>query len=261
MIPTVSGLAVTAVKGTRLRSAESVLLERDGVRDNRRFFLVDERDRMVNGKQIGELSTVIADYDESAAMLRLTFPDGVAVGGPVRLGEPITARFYSRTVDGRLVTGPLSAAVSDRVGRPLRLVAALGSVDRGRHGAASLISRASLSKLAEVAGEPQIDPRRFRMLIEVDGIPAHAEDDWVGARVQIGEAAVRFNGHVGRCLVTSRDPDTGLVDVPTLDILRGYRGELETTEPLAFGIFGEVVRDGTIRVGDQVVLDGYSPQA
>jgi MOSC domain-containing protein len=254
----VRGLAVTAVKGTRLLSAESVMLERDGVRANRRFFLIDERDRMVNGKQIAELSSVIATYDEPAGTLNLTFPDGRVIGGPVTVSETVSARFFSRTVEARLVEGPLSAALSAHTGRQLRLVEALGSIDRGRGGAASLISRASLTKLADVAGRQEIDPRRFRMLIEVEGIAAHAEDDWIGARVRIGDAIVRWGGHVGRCLVTGRDPDTGVVDVPTLELLRSYRGQLETTEPLAFGIFGEVVQEGMIRVGDPVVPDGYA---
>jgi uncharacterized protein YcbX len=125
-------------------------------------------------------------------------------------------------------------------------------VDRGPRGAASLISRASLSRLAAQAGEPHVDGRRFRMLIEVDGIGAHAEDHWVGGATRIGEAVVRWVGHVGRCLITSRDPETGQIDLSTLDILRDYRSELDTTEPLPFGIYGEVLQAGQVRVGDPV---------
>jgi uncharacterized protein YcbX len=94
------------------------------------------------------------------------------------------------------------------------------------------------------------------MLIEIDGVDAHVEDDWVGHTVTIGAAAVRFHGHVGRCMVTSRDPDTGEVDLPTLDILRGYRGAVNATEPLPFGIYGEVVSEGTVRIGDPVHAAG-----
>ena len=90
-----------------------------------------------------------------------------------------------------------------------------------------------------------------------DGIDAHAEDGWVGRRVRIGEAEVTFNGHVGRCLTTNRDPDSGAVTLPTLDVMRAYRGELDRTEPLPFGIYGEVVSPGTVRLGDAVVpVDG-----
>ena len=43
-----------------------------------------------------------------------------------------------------------------------------------------------------------------------------------------------------------------MVDLPTLDILGDYRGALDTTEPLPFGVWGRVLEPGTIRVGDEV---------
>ena len=76
----------------------------------------------------------------------------------------------------------------------------------------------------------------------------------MGRRVQIGSAVVAVHGHVGRCLTTSRDPDSGEVTLPTLDVLGAYRRELDSTEPLPFGIYGEVVAPGAVRVGDAVVL-------
>ena len=91
-------------------------------------------------------------------------------------------------------------------------------------------------------------------MIEVDGVAAHAEDGWVGRSVRIGDAVVAFGGHVGRCLITSRHPETGEVDLPTLDILAGYRGNVEATEPLPFGVYGEVREPGVIALGDEVQL-------
>ena len=254
----VTGLAVTAVKGTRLLSVPQIELERDGARGDRRFFLIDHRGRMVNGKQIGELSTVLASYaDGDQRRLTLTFPDGRAVESIVELGDRLTARFYSATREVRLVEGPWSAALSDFLARPVRLVLPPeGGVDRGARGGASLISRASLARLADAAGERSVDGRRFRMLIEIDGVDAHAEDGWVDRRARVGGAVVRWFGHVGRCLITTRHPETGEVDLPTLDIIREYRGALHTTEPLPFGIYGEVSEPGAVRVGDVVTLDG-----
>jgi uncharacterized protein YcbX len=61
-----------------------------------------------------------------------------------------------------------------------------------------------------------------------------------------------LRGHVGRCIVTSRHPESGEVDLATLDLLRDYRAAAQTTEPLAFGVYGEVLRPGVVRVGDAV---------
>jgi len=254
-MPTVTALSIAPVKATRLHVVDRVVLAADGVYEDRRFYLIDERDRMINSKIEGKLQTIVADYSDADRRLKLTFPDGAVVEGEVRVGESVTTRFFSAETRGALIEGPWAAAISEHVGRSLRLVEAdgVGGVDRGVDGAVSLISRASLARLAEAADLEALDPRRFRMLVEIDGVEAHAEDHWVdNGSVQIGEAVVAFAGHVGRCLITSRDPDTGIVDVPTLDILGSYRSGLDTTEPLPFGIWGRVVQPGAIAVGDDV---------
>ena len=260
-MPEVVALSITPVKATRLRRVESFELGPDGVRENRRFYLIDARDRMINGKVLGDLQQVLADYSEPERHLRLELPGGRVVDGEIRLGEQVTTKFFSQIARGQIVEGPWSAALTECFGRPLRLVEVDGGgtgVDRGATGAVSLISRASIARLAEAGDEESIDSRRFRMLIEIDGIAAHDEDRWVGHAVRIGSATVAFGGHVGRCLITSRDPDTGRIDLPTLDMLGDYRGGVRSTEPLPFGIHGRVLEPGTVRIGDTVapIADG-----
>ena len=250
---TITALWITAVKGTRLRAVDTIVLEADGARGNRRFFVIDDRDRMVNGKSIGALQAVVTTFDEKSVRLAFDFPDGSRVEDEVRLGPPIVAKFFSGQSEGSLVEGPWASALSAHVGRQLRLVSTGSAVDRGSSGAVSLISRGSLARLAREAGADEVDARRFRMLIEVDGLAAHAEDDWVGGEVRAGEALLRFEGHVGRCVITARDPDSGEIDLPTLDLLRGYRADLQTTEPLPFGIHGRVLEPGAVKIGDRVM--------
>jgi uncharacterized protein YcbX len=248
----ITALSITPIKGLQLQRVDQIELGRSGAVGDRRFFVIDERGRMVNGKVIGELQTVIADTADGR--LRLTFPDGEVVEDEVRHAETLTASFFSQPVEARLLDGPWAAALSEHVGKGVRLVEAEGSVDRGAIGAASLISRASLERLAAEADVADVDPRRFRMLIEIDGVEAHAEDAWVGRSAKVGEAVVRWRGHVGRCLITSRDPESGVIDLPTLDVLGEYRRDLETTEPLPFGIYGSVQESGRVRVGDELHL-------
>ena len=257
MAITVTGLAITPVKGTRLRAVDRVQLGPYGVRENRRFFLVDGRDEMVNATHLGMLNAVVSDYDDKERRLSLRFPDGRLLEDEVRLGDEVKARFYSESVSARFVTGEWSEAISEYVGQPLRLVEAgdEGAVDRGASGAISLVSRASLERLAARAERSSVDPRRFRMLIEVDGAGPHDEDSWVGRTLQVGDAVLRGRGHVGRCVMTNRHPETGEIDLQTLKILGRYRRDLDTTEPVAFGIYGEVVRPGQVGVGDPVRLD------
>jgi hypothetical protein len=250
MNATVTSLHTAAIKGTQLCSVDKVLLGEAGAVGDRRFFVIDERLRMLNGKQLGELQAVVATYD--GTRLALGFPDRPAVDDVVELGEPLTTRFFSNELEARVVRGPWAQALSDFTGRELRLVQTTTAVDRGFGGSVSLVSRGSLRRLAQQAEAESVDGRRFRMLIEVDGVEPHMEDEWVGREVQIGESLLQFEGHVGRCLVTSRDPETGEMTLPTLDLLRGYRGDFESSEPLPFGIYGRVLSGGAVRVGDSV---------
>jgi uncharacterized protein YcbX len=254
----VCGLAITPVKGTRLHTVERIELDSAGARGNRRFYVIDARNRMLNAKPLGGLQTVVAEYSEPDRRLTLEFADGRTVSGEVLLGDRVETRFFSRHATARVVEGPWSAALTEQLGRPLRLVAPVdgGAVDRGARGAASLISRASLDRLASEAGRDRVDPRRFRMLIQVDGVPAHHEDQWVGRRMRVGGAVIAWGGHVGRCLITSRDPETAEIDLPTLDILGAYRNGVDATEPLPFGIYGRVLEPGVVALGDAVALEG-----
>ena len=252
MSPTVSTLSVTPVKGTRLRTVDSIELGPTGARGDRRFYVIDDRGRMVNGKGVVALQTVIADWNEDTRELVLTFPDGGCAAGLVNGGPTVATTFFSQARDAIVPDGPWSEALSEHFARPLRLVRTDSAVDRGHNGAVSLISSASVSRFAELAGRDAVDARRFRMLIEIDGLDPHAEDGWVGRHVRAGDASLYFRGHVGRCAITTRDPDTAQRDLPTLHLLRSYRSELDTTEPLPFGIYGEVLRGGRVTVGDPV---------
>jgi uncharacterized protein YcbX len=252
----VAALLVTPVKGLRAMGREAVRLDAGGVAENRRFLIVDEAARMVNGKRLGSLQAVTAEYSHPERTLVLRFPDGGEVGAEVRRAEPVEAAFYSRAIPGTLIEGPWSAALSEHAGTPLRLVESdlpCGAVDRGVAGTVSLVSRASVDRLAAAAGAgTALDARRLRMLVEIDGVAAHEEDGWLERPLRLGEAVVVLRGHVGRCAVTKRDPETGETDLDTLGALAGYRSDAATTEPLACGVYGEIVQPGTVRVGDAV---------
>lgn len=256
MEASVSTLSVTPVKGTQLRQVDRIRIDQHGVRENRRFFLIDEKNEMINALHLGALNTIVSVYSDAERRLSLSFPNGPTLEDDVRVGDQVTTRFYRNPMPARLVLGEWSEAISQHVGKPLRLVEAgeKGAVDRGAEGAVTLISRGSLDRLAQRAARGSVDARRFRMLIEVDGIAPHEEDEWVDCVLNVGEAVLRGRGHVGRCAITNRHPETGEKDLQTLKILGSYRRDIATTEPVAFGIYGEVLRPGTISVGDAVTV-------
>jgi len=115
---------------------------------------------------------------------------------------------------------------------------------------AALESRAAAAALAEA-----VDGGRFRMTLTVDGVGAHDEDGWMGRRVRVGAAVIVPEGNIGRCAVTTYDPDTGVKSLDTLKLIATTRGHLPSTEPLPFGVHARVVETGRVRVGDAVILD------
>lgn len=188
--------------------------------------------------------------------LILRFPDGSVVEGDVELGEPVETSFFGRPVAGRLVVGPWSEALSGLAGASIRLVRTEregDGYDRGPGAPVSLVSTGSLEALrAATRATRPVDGRRFRMTIGVDSAEPHVEDGWMDARVRVGGAVVLVRDRVGRCAVTTRDPDSGERDLETLDAIASYREDVPSREPLPFGVWCTVAEPGAVAVGDPV---------
>jgi uncharacterized protein YcbX len=251
----VSWISFTPVKATRLHLVDEVEVVESGVRGDRRFYLITETGRLVSNKDFGPLQVVHADYDETADTLAMRFEDGTVLEEAVERGAEVETSFHRQARPARLVRGPWAGAISEVAGQPMRLVEPeWPAPDRGRGGAATLLATTSLDTLAGQLGVDTLDHRRFRMNFGIEGIDAHAEDAWRGRRVRVGDAVVIPQGHVGRCVITTQDPDTGRSDLDTLKALAAYRGDLDTTEPLAFGVHAAVAEPGRVRVGDPIEL-------
>jgi len=251
---TVATLAYAPVKGLRLELVDELELTASGPRGDRQFFLVDENGRLVNNKGLGVLQQARARYGAETRTLELVLPDGEVVGGEVAFDGVVETSFWGSQRPAQRVNGPWSDALSELAGRRLQLVTSVdgAAVDRGADAAATLVSTASLAALADELAVESVDRRRFRMHLYVDGVPPHAEDGWLGRRVRVGEAVLVPRGNVGRCAVTTQNPETGRPDLDTLKALARYRGDVQTTEPLPFGVYAAVAEPGVVRVGDAV---------
>jgi len=255
MAGTVARISIAPVKSLHLVHPEGVELTHAGVVGDRRFWLADEDGRLANGKRFPQLMQIRPEWDETSRRLALELPGGARIEGVVEPGEPVETTMYRTQHPSRRVGGPWEEAISDLAGEPLTLLwSERGAVDRGNHlgGWASIVSRASLERLGDEAGAVPPDGRQFRMLFEIDGVEAHEEDEWIGHHVRVGDAVVAPLGDVGRCVVTTKNPDTGEFAFPTLDTLAGYRRE-GVTEPLPLGVYCDVIEPGRVRLGDSVI--------
>ncbi|MBF8289878.1 MAG: hypothetical protein HW391_846 [Chloroflexi bacterium] len=247
--------SIAPVRSLGLEHPSEILLTELGVAEDRRFYLIDERGFLVDRIVVGRLVQASAHTDPAAETLRITLPDGEVVEGDVRLGEPVETQLHGRVAIGHEVLGPWGEAMAALAGRPVRLVRTdqIGGTRRGNP--ASIVGQGSLRELARQAAVEDVDARRFRMLIELDGDVAHEEDDWIGGRIAVGEAVLRVTERDGRCAITTQDPDTGERDLDTLRTILRYRGPMPDAKgaPKAmFGVLAEVERPGIIRLGDEV---------
>lgn len=91
------------------------------------------------------------------------------------------------------------------------------------------------------------DVRRLRPNIVIGGVEGLAEREWAERELRIGDAIVRLDSLRSRCVMTTVDPETLRRDPGVLrDIVRRFENKL--------ALNAEVMRGGTIRVGDSVAL-------
>jgi uncharacterized protein len=247
-VAAVAALRIAPVKGLRLVSVDAIDLGAAGPAGDRAFHLREPDGGVALTVRHPRLVQVVPAWD--GRELALAFPDGRRVAGPVERGEPVTTAFYDgRPVAGHVVEGPFAAALSEHAGRELQLVARAEGARGGDDHAVTLMSRASLDVLG-AAMDRDVDARRFRMTIEIDGVAAWEEHGWAGGEVRAGAAVLRVAAPTARCAVTTRDPESGRTDAPVLRLLAQLRGKDDVT----FGMWCDVVAAGAVRVGDPIVV-------
>ncbi len=287
-MPQLTGLHVYPLKSAYRLSPESAQVEPWGLAGDRRWMLVDERNKAVTQREeptLGQFRVVTGPNGS----LSVTAPDGshLEIAAPsVRTGAPLVEAdvfgtvfaaaeadkeagawfggyFGERTGAVRLVhlDDPLSRAVDPEYAGP-------GDTVSMADGYPLLVTTtASLAELnARIAADHPDDERkaaalpmeRFRPSLVVSGTEAWAEDGW--RRIRVGEVTFRAVKLCGRCVVTTTDQETG--DRRGPEPLRALGRHHRFGKKLAFGmnliperpdtLTGDLV--GTVRLGDEVTV-------
>jgi uncharacterized protein len=247
---TVSQLAIAPVKGMRLQCTSDVQLGQHGVTGDREFLVIGQDGRLLLTGQTPALLQIEPAWDRARNILRLSFPDGDVVQDTPEPGAAaLTWMYDGREIPGWIIPGPLGAALSHYLGRPVQLFKRaqghIGTDDQP----VTLMSQASLQALAPQLSGTVPDARRFRMTVTITGTDAWAEHSWGGQEVTIGEVIVRVIAPVPRCVVTTRNPASGATDARILHALARLRGKNDIT----FGVWCDILRPGRIHVGDVVI--------
>jgi uncharacterized protein YcbX len=148
---------------------------------------------------------------------------------------------------------------SDAPDRDARIAAALGApaqlvarhIGNQAYGYASLhlLTSASLAALSQHYPSGRFEPARFRPNIVIDSgdLVGFVEQDWIGARLLLGETELEVADHCLRCVLTTLPQGELPLDPGIL------KATSEANERRA-GIYAAVVKTGRIRIGDEVRL-------
>ena len=214
------------VKGLTPEPLESVALRTGEYFPNDRQYAVEVGPSGFNPEKPGHISkmkfTVLARFPELARLKTRLADDGVTFHIGDAHGFGVETRLD--TDDGRAALERfLQAFLGEEAPGKLRVLSAPGHrfMDHPQ-GYISVINLASVRSLGQAIGA-DVDPLRFRANIYIDGLPAWAEDDLVaGALIALGAAKLKVFKPIVRCVATHANPDTGVRDMETVELLRQH---------------------------------------
>jgi uncharacterized protein YcbX len=186
--------------------------------------------------------------NERLAGLRSLFDDKTNTLTIRRDGE-IVARGDLETAEGRAAIEGFFAQnfTAELKGAPKVLSSNGHSFSDVAKKVVSIINLQSLREIEGMVGHP-VHPLRFRANLYLRGWPAWHEAGLVGRTLAIGQARLKVVKNITRCAATNVDPDTAARDLEIPGTLMRRFGNNEC------GIYGEVISDGTIGIGDAITV-------
>ncbi|HEX9100425.1 MAG TPA: MOSC N-terminal beta barrel domain-containing protein [Candidatus Dormibacteraeota bacterium] len=179
-------------------------------------------------------------------------------GTPNRAGKPLTVReaeqlltYRARLADGsvlvvtpggktRILDDVLLADLAAETARPLTLRDAAGF---NYDDSPVLVVNLATVAAFELSAGVEVDRRRFRANLYLDGLEPEAELRWLGRRISAGDAELEVVSRCERCVVITRDPDTTQASPELLRVLT-------RTSDTCMGVYCRVASSGMVATGD-----------
>lgn len=261
---------IKSLRGISLQTAE---IEDRGLRNDRRWMLVDENDSFVTQRVLPKMALIDVAIDAHGLTVSCDGFGSQTIDLEPEGAVSRSVTVFSSTVPGEFYADAINEWFSDVLGTRLRLVRMPASSRREVSEKYRLrnsdivsfadgypfllIGEASLTDLNTQLAEP-VEMKRFRPNFVVKGSEPYEEDRWkqfrIGANTFFG---VKLKG---RCVVTTIDPATGTVagKDPLLTLSKYRGGMLDGKRGAFFGqnLIAEAAA-GTVSVGDSIEVDIY----
>lgn len=257
-----SSLYLYPVKSTAPIEVETALVEPRGLRNDRRWMVVDATGRFITGREMPRLTLISARPGAQGLSLEAPAMPPLQVPFP-EADTTLPVIVWKSAVAARPAHAAADAWLSDFLQTPVRLVHMDAGVSRPMtdvHAQAGdevsfadafpllLISRAALDGLNARLAKP-VSMLQFRPNLVVDGATAHAEDGW--KRIRIGDVDFDVAKPCTRCVFTTVDPLRGERD-PDGEPLRTLIGYRRSGDGVTFGQNLIPRSLGLLRTGDAV---------
>lgn len=190
----------------------------------------------LRGAASGELQAIQAEFDETTQQIVLRHPNQPDFTGRISDDSAALVSWLkplwpsTRPEPKSLVRRTDGGALSD-VPEPY----------------VSLLSTKSLRILSRRMNR-DLSMHRFRGNFWVDGLAPWEEFDLIDRDIQIGEARLRVEARITRCVATTFDPETGQ---KSGDPLAALDAGWQHTD---FGVYARVIQSGTVQLGDPMTV-------
>ncbi|UWQ14785.1 MOSC domain-containing protein [Aliiroseovarius sp. M344] len=188
------------------------------------------------GSKAPLLMALEASFDPASNTITLTHPQ-----------QPGITINPDRTEDNARFIDWVSPLCPPDRAAPSRLVKADRGMTDTDFPSISLINLAS-HKAVETHLNRELSPKRWRGNLQLTGLEAWEEKNWVGKRIRVGQAEMEIREEITRCLATTASTRTGARDADTLGALKNGWGHQE------FGVYGYVTKPGIVHVDSPVVV-------
>ena len=249
--PQVANLYRYPVKGLSPEALDRVELAKGATMPFDRAYAIENgpgRFDPENPKYLAKINFLMLMRDERLAALETHFDDATRTLTIKRGGKQVARGDLTTPTGRQLIEQFVAAYMQGAMRGAPKIVHADGhSFSDVSAKCLHIINLASVRELERVAGRP-VHPLRFRANVHIDGIPAWAEQSWVGKTLELGAVELRVIDRTGRCEATNVDPTTGARDMAIPSLLQRTWGHTE------FGIYAKVAAAGSVTVGDAVTV-------
>lgn len=251
-------------------SVQNSIVEDRGLRNDRRFMLVDENNDLLTQRNISKMATIDVELKKNILEISTNGFETLKISNDFGNAQKIKVRVWNSFCDALVAEDEINKWFSEVLETNCRLVQMPETTKRRINekfnkgddivsfadGYPLLIIGENSLKDLNSKLEKQIPMNRFRPNLVFSDSEAFAEDEW--KKIKIGDTIFRITKPCARCVVTTIDQKTGISDVQEpLKTLAAYRKSCDVL-PETFEDFG--LNKNDVLFGQNLVSENFGEE-